>query len=222
LFLLNYWLGHFSFHRRRHDATILHVRHRQTPTTGEADLAEHVSSRLHVLHVSSRIILFARDRSIDFPQTKLRINHIKRKPSPVLPRNDPDCKKLLQPVLNHCDSATCARNECMEALQHFYTHPDNHKHSVEIAFCLCRSVRRKWKLDRQIRFCRYHGTARFIALSPATAFPFPSVFLSPSLPLLSLELISLFFPYISFSFENRICAPSFWTTRVPRLSLSRQ
>ncbi|KAH0956446.1 hypothetical protein HN011_000519, partial [Eciton burchellii] len=54
--------------------------------------------------------------------------------------NDPDCKKLLQPVLNHCDSATCARNECMEALQHFYTHPDNHKHSVEIAFCLCRKT----------------------------------------------------------------------------------
>ncbi|EZA47503.1 GDNF family receptor alpha-1 [Ooceraea biroi] len=54
--------------------------------------------------------------------------------------NDPHCKKLLQPVLNHCDSTTCARNECMEALQHFYTHPDNHKHSVEIAFCLCRKT----------------------------------------------------------------------------------
>ncbi|XP_033213894.1 uncharacterized protein LOC117170961 [Belonocnema kinseyi] len=52
-------------------------------------------------------------------------------------KNDPDCKALLQPVLNHCDQATCARNECMDALQHFYKSA-NHKHSVEIAFCLCK------------------------------------------------------------------------------------
>ncbi|EFN70375.1 GDNF family receptor alpha-3, partial [Camponotus floridanus] len=54
-------------------------------------------------------------------------------------KNDPECKNLLQPVLNHCDSTTCARNECMEALQHFYK-TANHKHSVEIAFCLCRKT----------------------------------------------------------------------------------
>ncbi|XP_032664798.1 uncharacterized protein LOC116841223 isoform X1 [Odontomachus brunneus] len=54
-------------------------------------------------------------------------------------KNDPECKELLQPILNHCDSATCARNECMEALQHFYR-TAHHKHSVEIAFCLCRKT----------------------------------------------------------------------------------
>ncbi|XP_025155019.1 uncharacterized protein LOC105191889 isoform X4 [Harpegnathos saltator] len=54
-------------------------------------------------------------------------------------KSDPECKNLLQPVLNHCDSATCARNECMEALQHFYR-TAHHKHSVEIAFCLCRKT----------------------------------------------------------------------------------
>ncbi|KAG5346746.1 GFRA1 protein, partial [Acromyrmex charruanus] len=57
-------------------------------------------------------------------------------------KNDPECKNLLEPVLNHCDSTTCARNECMEALQHFYK-TANHKHSVEIAFCLCRKTDNK-------------------------------------------------------------------------------
>ncbi|XP_017888282.1 uncharacterized protein LOC108629870 isoform X3 [Ceratina calcarata] len=54
-------------------------------------------------------------------------------------KNDPECKVLLEPVLNHCDAASCARNECMEALQNFYKSA-NHKHSVEIAFCLCRKT----------------------------------------------------------------------------------
>ncbi|XP_060822776.1 uncharacterized protein LOC132910788 isoform X2 [Bombus pascuorum] len=54
-------------------------------------------------------------------------------------RNDPECKVLMEPVLNHCDSTSCARNECMEALQNFYKSA-NHKHSVEIAFCLCRKT----------------------------------------------------------------------------------
>ncbi|XP_076230314.1 glial cell line-derived neurotrophic family receptor-like isoform X2 [Nomia melanderi] len=54
-------------------------------------------------------------------------------------KNDPECKVFLEPVLNHCDSMTCARNECMDALQHFYKSA-NHKHSVEIAFCLCRKT----------------------------------------------------------------------------------
>ncbi|XP_076244950.1 glial cell line-derived neurotrophic family receptor-like isoform X2 [Calliopsis andreniformis] len=54
-------------------------------------------------------------------------------------KNDPECKVFLEPVLNHCDSANCARNECMEALQNFYKSA-NHKHSVEIAFCLCRKT----------------------------------------------------------------------------------
>ncbi|XP_043479377.1 uncharacterized protein LOC122509404 isoform X3 [Leptopilina heterotoma] len=53
-------------------------------------------------------------------------------------KNDPDCRAVLQPVLNHCDQATCARNECMDALQHFYKSA-SHKHSVEIAFCLCKT-----------------------------------------------------------------------------------
>ncbi|XP_051171128.1 uncharacterized protein LOC127287997 isoform X2 [Leptopilina boulardi] len=53
-------------------------------------------------------------------------------------KNDPDCRALLQPVLNHCDQATCARNECMDALQYFYKSA-SHKHSVEIAFCLCKT-----------------------------------------------------------------------------------
>ncbi|XP_072750789.1 uncharacterized protein Gfrl isoform X4 [Anoplolepis gracilipes] len=57
-------------------------------------------------------------------------------------KNDPECKNLLQPVLNHCDLTTCARNECMEALQHFYK-TANHKHSVEIAFCLCKKTDNK-------------------------------------------------------------------------------
>ncbi|KAK9308255.1 hypothetical protein QLX08_001720 [Tetragonisca angustula] len=54
-------------------------------------------------------------------------------------KNDPECRVLLEPVLNHCDSASCAKNECMEALQNFYKSA-NHKHSVEIAFCLCRKT----------------------------------------------------------------------------------
>ncbi|KZC12899.1 GDNF family receptor alpha-1, partial [Dufourea novaeangliae] len=54
-------------------------------------------------------------------------------------KNDPDCKVLLEPVLNHCDLTSCARNECMDALQNFYKSA-NHKHSVEIAFCLCRKT----------------------------------------------------------------------------------
>ncbi|KAL0121427.1 hypothetical protein PUN28_006737 [Cardiocondyla obscurior] len=57
-------------------------------------------------------------------------------------KNDPECKNLLEPVLNYCDLTTCARNECMEALQHFYK-TANHKHSVEIAFCLCRKTDNK-------------------------------------------------------------------------------
>ncbi|XP_053994939.1 uncharacterized protein LOC128890863 isoform X3 [Hylaeus anthracinus] len=54
-------------------------------------------------------------------------------------KNEPECKVLLEPVLNHCDSSSCARNECMEALQNFYKSA-NHKYSVEIAFCLCRKT----------------------------------------------------------------------------------
>ncbi|XP_078047616.1 glial cell line-derived neurotrophic family receptor-like [Augochlora pura] len=54
-------------------------------------------------------------------------------------KNDPECKVLLEPVLNHCDTTSCARNECMDALQNFYKSA-NHKHSVEIAFCLCRKT----------------------------------------------------------------------------------
>lgn len=54
-------------------------------------------------------------------------------------KNDPECKMLLEPVLNHCDSTSCAKNECMEALQNFYKSA-NYKHSVEIAFCLCRKT----------------------------------------------------------------------------------
>ncbi|XP_033341283.1 glial cell line-derived neurotrophic family receptor-like isoform X3 [Megalopta genalis] len=54
-------------------------------------------------------------------------------------KNDPECKVLLEPVLNHCDMTSCARNECMDALQNFYKSA-NHKHSVEIAFCLCRKT----------------------------------------------------------------------------------
>ncbi|XP_020291450.1 uncharacterized protein LOC109858520 [Pseudomyrmex gracilis] len=54
-------------------------------------------------------------------------------------KNDPDCRNLLQPVLNHCDPTMCARNACLDALQHFYENA-NHKHSVEIAFCLCRKT----------------------------------------------------------------------------------
>ncbi|XP_015594645.1 uncharacterized protein LOC107267434 isoform X8 [Cephus cinctus] len=52
-------------------------------------------------------------------------------------KNDPDCRTELQPVLNHCELASCARNECMDALQQFYKMA-SHKHSMEIAFCLCK------------------------------------------------------------------------------------
>ncbi|XP_066602969.1 uncharacterized protein [Prorops nasuta] len=52
-------------------------------------------------------------------------------------KNDAECKVPLQPVLNYCGRNACARKECMEALQHFYG-TANHKHSMEIAFCLCR------------------------------------------------------------------------------------
>ncbi|XP_034944685.1 uncharacterized protein Gfrl [Chelonus insularis] len=54
-------------------------------------------------------------------------------------RNDSTCRGLLQPVLNHCDASRCARNECMNALQHFYKKA-NDSHSMEIAFCLCRKT----------------------------------------------------------------------------------
>ncbi|KOC68218.1 GDNF family receptor alpha-1 [Habropoda laboriosa] len=54
-------------------------------------------------------------------------------------KNDPDCRALMEPVLNNCGSTSCARNECMDALQNFYKSA-NHKHSVEIAFCLCRKT----------------------------------------------------------------------------------
>ncbi|XP_043281880.1 uncharacterized protein [Venturia canescens] len=57
-------------------------------------------------------------------------------------KNDSECRTLLQPVLNHCDVSSCARNECMNALQHFYKKA-NHKHSMEIAFCLCKKTEDK-------------------------------------------------------------------------------
>ncbi|XP_012234454.1 uncharacterized protein Gfrl isoform X4 [Linepithema humile] len=57
-------------------------------------------------------------------------------------KNDPECKNLLQPVLNYCESTACTRNVCMEALQHFYKNA-NHKHTLEIAFCLCRKTNDK-------------------------------------------------------------------------------
>ncbi|XP_023317878.1 uncharacterized protein LOC106656465 [Trichogramma pretiosum] len=52
-------------------------------------------------------------------------------------KNDPSCSNLLQPVLSRCDHSSCARNECLSALEHFYK-AAAHKHSLEIAFCLCR------------------------------------------------------------------------------------
>ncbi|XP_011307009.1 uncharacterized protein [Fopius arisanus] len=57
-------------------------------------------------------------------------------------RNDTNCSVLFQPVLNHCDLASCARNECMNALQHFYKKA-NDRHSMEIAFCLCKKTQDK-------------------------------------------------------------------------------
>ncbi|KAJ8665227.1 hypothetical protein QAD02_006889 [Eretmocerus hayati] len=52
-------------------------------------------------------------------------------------KNDPECQSLLQPVLDHCNLSNCARNTCMSSLQHFYKMA-KHKHSIEIAFCLCK------------------------------------------------------------------------------------
>ncbi|KAK0170487.1 hypothetical protein PV327_011391 [Microctonus hyperodae] len=52
-------------------------------------------------------------------------------------RNDSECQGLLQPILNHCNVGSCARNECMNALQNFYIKA-NDKYSMEIAFCLCK------------------------------------------------------------------------------------
>ncbi|XP_063994504.1 uncharacterized protein Gfrl isoform X3 [Diachasmimorpha longicaudata] len=57
-------------------------------------------------------------------------------------RNDTECSGLFQPVLNHCDLASCARNECMNALQYFYKKA-NDRHSMEIAFCLCKKTQDK-------------------------------------------------------------------------------
>ncbi|XP_046745350.1 uncharacterized protein LOC124410782 isoform X2 [Diprion similis] len=56
--------------------------------------------------------------------------------------NDPDCKTALQPVLNHCDLGSCARNACMDALQQFYR-TATEAHTMEIAFCLCRKTNNK-------------------------------------------------------------------------------
>ncbi|CAG5100961.1 Similar to Gfra3: GDNF family receptor alpha-3 (Mus musculus) [Cotesia congregata] len=57
-------------------------------------------------------------------------------------RNDTECRGLLQPILNHCDASSCARNECMNALQKFYKKA-NDSHSMEIAFCLCKKTQDK-------------------------------------------------------------------------------
>ncbi|CAB0031763.1 unnamed protein product, partial [Trichogramma brassicae] len=51
--------------------------------------------------------------------------------------SDQSCSNLLQPVLSRCDHSSCARNECLSALEHFYK-AAAHKHSLDIAFCLCR------------------------------------------------------------------------------------
>ncbi|KAI4504266.1 hypothetical protein M0802_000737, partial [Mischocyttarus mexicanus] len=81
------------------------------------------------------------------PSAKSEIDKIQQPPKLILPstchhaytscKNDPECKELLQPVLKYCGLTSCTRNECMTALQHFYK-TANHKHSIEIAFCLCR------------------------------------------------------------------------------------
>ncbi|XP_048510937.1 uncharacterized protein LOC105684340 isoform X1 [Athalia rosae] len=52
-------------------------------------------------------------------------------------RNDPDCRTVMQPILNHCDLGSCARNSCMDAMQQFYRTAAE-LHTMEIAFCLCR------------------------------------------------------------------------------------
>ncbi|KAK0086809.1 hypothetical protein PV325_002489 [Microctonus aethiopoides] len=57
-------------------------------------------------------------------------------------RNDSECHGLLQPILNHCNVGSCARNECMNALQNFYIKA-NDKYSMEIAFCLCKKTQDK-------------------------------------------------------------------------------
>ncbi|XP_023247990.1 uncharacterized protein LOC106637711 [Copidosoma floridanum] len=61
-------------------------------------------------------------------------------------KSDAECKSLLQPVLNHCEHSRCSRSECMGSLQHFYKLA-NHKHSIEIAFCLCRRAEGKHTKD---------------------------------------------------------------------------
>lgn len=120
-----------SFRRSGRGTIVFHIRHRQDPTTGEADPIQHVPSCLYILQVSLQVLVVT---AIDHRRRdKLHMECF------CLRRNDPECKNLLEPVLNHCDSTTCARNECMEALQHFYK-TANHKHSVEIAFCLCRLI----------------------------------------------------------------------------------
>ncbi|XP_043487267.1 uncharacterized protein LOC122514469 isoform X3 [Polistes fuscatus] len=83
------------------------------------------------------------------PSAKSEIDKIQQPPKLILPstchhaytscKNDPECKELLQPVLKYCGLTSCTRNECMTALQHFYK-TANHKHSIEIAFCLCRKT----------------------------------------------------------------------------------
>ncbi|XP_046822579.1 uncharacterized protein LOC124425770 isoform X3 [Vespa crabro] len=89
------------------------------------------------------------DQAAALPSAKSEIDKIQQPPKLILSstchhaytscKNDPECKALLQPVLNYCGLTSCARNECMAALQHFYK-TANHKHSIEIAFCLCRKT----------------------------------------------------------------------------------
>ncbi|XP_060519093.1 uncharacterized protein LOC132697510 isoform X2 [Cylas formicarius] len=56
--------------------------------------------------------------------------------------NNYQCRRLLSPVLLHCDVSHCNRNSCMEALQGFYGKPNFHW-NVEIAFCLCKKTDNK-------------------------------------------------------------------------------
>ncbi|KAK2586322.1 hypothetical protein KPH14_010622 [Odynerus spinipes] len=89
------------------------------------------------------------DQTAALPSAKSEVDKIQQPPKVILSstchhaytscKNDPECKALLQPVLNYCGLMSCARNECMTALQHFYK-TANHKHSIEIAFCLCRKT----------------------------------------------------------------------------------
>lgn len=87
-----YSLAHSLFRRDRNGITILHIGHRQTPATCEADLAKHVSSRLHVLHVSPRIIPSRDNQSI------------------ILNRELPD--KLKRNVFVHLETIRIARRCC--------------------------------------------------------------------------------------------------------------